>query len=37
MQFKSYGHFHEKTLAGQNDAWQTLVTILHTSGWIVFK
>ena len=29
--------FANLTLTGQNDARQTLVTILHTSGWIILK
>ena len=33
VQFKSYEHFHLNTSTGQNDAWQSLVTILHTNGW----
>ena len=27
----------KKTLTGQNDAWQSLVTILHTSGSTMLK
>ena len=27
-QFKSYEHFHLKTLTGQNDAGQSLITIV---------
>ena len=27
MRFKSYEHFHLKTSTGQNDAWQSLVTV----------
>ena len=37
MRFKSYDHFHYGTSTGQNDARQTLVTVLHTSGWIISK
>ena len=32
VRFKSYEHFI-KALTDQNDAWQSLLTILHTNGW----
>ena len=37
MQIKSYENFHSKTLTGQNNAQQTLVTVLHTSGLTILK
>ena len=33
MRFKSYEHFHLKTLTGQNDAWQTLSSFCIL-GWL---
>ena len=35
MRLKGYEHFHEKTSNNQNDARQTLVIVLSTSGYSV--
>ena len=37
VRFKSYEHFHLKTSTGQNDARQSLVTILHTGDWTMLR
>ena len=37
MRFKSYKCFHYKSSTGQNDARQSLVTVLHGNGWTILK